>query len=192
MGLKGLIRGMIRSKHLVEIVCELLASVRTGIEAVAVFIFTWSDLGPKIHHAFAGMLRRVRLIFYFAGNRVQSFRATEVPMGLHESNILAKMARINISRQALSLLVGISESVLSRGLMSTRPLSSADILRLDKTLSDLIEIQRIILPLELPTSDVGRLKVLLNKFRDDGLDRIMNEEIIADLRARIEQIANIR
>ena len=109
-------------------------------------------------------------------------------MGLHETNLLSKMARIDISRQALALLTGMSETVLCRGLQCTRPLASVDILRLDKTLNDLAEIQRIIYPLQLPIQDIACLKILLAKFRDDGLDQIVDQEIVTDLRERIAEI----
>jgi hypothetical protein len=110
-------------------------------------------------------------------------------MGLHEEQILSKMARLGLSRQVLALLVDIQVTVLCRGLQNVRPLPSQDILHINRCLDDLIGIQKIISPLMLPITDVVQLKVLLKKYRDDGLARIVDAEIVADLR---EQIASIQ
>ena len=109
-------------------------------------------------------------------------------MGLHETNLLSKQASLGITRGVLASLTGMSETVLCRGLSGSRPLTSVDIISLNKTLNDLSEIQRIIYPLKLPLSDVASLKILLAKFRDDGLDRIVDATIVDDLRREIAAI----
>jgi hypothetical protein len=109
-------------------------------------------------------------------------------MGLHEEHIVSKMARLGLSRQVLALLVDIQVTVLCRGLQNVRPLPSQDILRINRCLDDLIGIQRIISPLLIPITDVVQLRVLLKKYRDDGLDRIVDATIVNDLRREIAAI----
>jgi hypothetical protein len=132
------------------------------------------------------------LIFYRAGYVMQKYCIEGGGrMGLHEEHIVSKMARLSLSRQVLALLVDIQVTVLCRGLQNVRPLSGPDILRINQTLDDLIGIQRIISPLVLPITDVVQLKVLLHKFHDDGLDKIVDAEIVLDLRQKIAAIQNL-
>jgi hypothetical protein len=109
-------------------------------------------------------------------------------MGLLENSLLGKAARVGVSRQIIALLAELSETNLCRGLQGTRPLPGHQLLQIDKLLNDLIAISGIIHPLQLPVNDIGRLKVLLAKFRDGGLDRLMDREIVEELRERIAEI----
>lgn len=112
-------------------------------------------------------------------------------MGMLEEKLAAKIAKAKLSRQVVASLLDLSDTTLCRWLACTKPMPGFEGERVDRLLSDFLRIQEIIHPLELPTADVGRLRVLLAKFRDNGLDRLMDEEILMDLRERIAAIQSL-
>jgi hypothetical protein len=75
------------------------------------------------------------------------FVAVEVQMGIREGAVLAKMARLRLSRQVLSRIAGMREGSVCRGLKSIEPLSNQELLHLDTLLNDLESLQERISPL---------------------------------------------
>jgi hypothetical protein len=110
-------------------------------------------------------------------------------VGLNEQNLQMKITKLSISQLVLSQVVGMSDSALSRGLAGTRPLAGPDIMRIDSILNDLLDIQRIIAPLALPSNDAATLRVLLGKYRDDGMPMLRNHETLLELRKEIAHLA---
>jgi hypothetical protein len=134
----------------------------------------------------------LRLLFFLYQDVPQSCAAKEVGhMGLLEENILAKRGRIGISGQALAAVLEISETFLSRGLSGVRPLSGPELLRIDTTLNRLIDIAEIIRPPQLPISDVASLKVLLQRYSDNGLAELRNIDALTELRAQIHGLQRV-
>lgn len=111
-------------------------------------------------------------------------------MSLLEGNILAKRGRIGISGQALAALLGVSETYLSRGLSGIKPLPGHELLRIDRTLNDLIDIASIIAPLAIPT-DVATLKILLRKYEDNGLAALRNLDTLVEMRGQVAELRRI-
>lgn len=105
-------------------------------------------------------------------------------MGKTEEHIAAKIVRLGLSRQAFAATIDISETFLSRGLSGVRPFAGPDITRIDRSLNDLLDIKSIIEPLSLP-SDVATLKLLLNRYRDNGLAELRNIGALAELRLQL-------
>jgi hypothetical protein len=106
-------------------------------------------------------------------------------MGVHEGIVIGKMARLRLSRQVLARVANVREGDLCRGLRSIEPLSGAEMLRIDELLTDLENLQKLISPFELPVSDVRKLQILLNRFRDGDLNSVLDPAIRADLAAQI-------
>src|ERR1700751_6080526 len=96
------------------------------------------------------------------------FPAQEISMSLLETNINMKRARVGLSNQVLGALVDLSENVLSRGLLGSRPLPGPKLVEVDRVLNDLIRVSEIVNPFVLPVSDVSALRVLLEKYRASG------------------------
>lgn len=110
-------------------------------------------------------------------------------MGLLESNIVAKIARVGLSRQAIAGALEISESLLSRGLSGIRPLCGSDLIRIDTALNALLDISTIVAPFALP-SDVATLKILLRRYRDNRLDELRNDAL-TELRTQVAELQRL-
>jgi hypothetical protein len=120
----------------------------------------------------------------------QRCRGEEVTVGLLETNIAGKIGRLGISRQALAATLDVSETFLSRGLSGVRPLSGVELLKIDSALNDLLDIAQIIAPLALPT-DVTTLRLLISRYRDNGLAGLRNLDALVELRAQIADFQRI-
>ena len=112
-------------------------------------------------------------------------------MGILESKLSGKLAELELSKQVASLLLGTSGTDMSRWLNCVKPMPGPEALRLDQLLNDLLRIREIIFPLRLPLQDVPSLKALLQKFRDTGLDRIVDRETLDELRQEISVIQGL-
>jgi hypothetical protein len=112
-------------------------------------------------------------------------------MGLLESKLSGKIAEVDITKQTCALLLGVSGTDMSRWLTCVKPIPSPEAIRLDQMLNDLLRIREIIFPLRLPLQDVSALKALLQKFRDNGLDRIVDRETLDELRREISVIQSL-
>lgn len=108
-------------------------------------------------------------------------------MGL-ESNILAKLGRLNMPQTVLAGLLDVSETTLSRGLKGVKPLGGPELLRIDEVLNSLIDISQIIHPFELPRTNVVLLKLLLSRYEDNGLAQLRGVEALIDLRSQIAEL----
>jgi hypothetical protein len=106
-------------------------------------------------------------------------------MGLREGTILAKMARLRLSRQVLARIAHMREGSVCRGLKSIEPLTNQELLHIDRVLNDLETLQTLVVPFELPISNVFKLQILLNRFRDGDLVQILNPAVAAELAAEI-------
>ena len=106
----------------------------------------------------------------------------------NETNILSKLGRLNMPQQVLAGLLNMGESYLSRGLKGVKPLSGQEILQIDRTLNNLIDLSELIRPFELPRTNVALLKLLLNSYQDNGLEQLRSFEALTDLRSQIAEL----
>lgn len=112
-------------------------------------------------------------------------------MGLEISTSNGKIAELGITRQVAALLIGASGTDLSRWLTGVKNFPSAEFLKLNKTLDDLLRIREAIFPLRLPLSDVSALRVLLDRFQGSGLDRITDRETLNEMKQQLEAIRSL-
>src|SRR5271169_1602244 len=109
-------------------------------------------------------------------------------MGLLESNILAKLGRLDISQQVMAGVLDVSETYLSRGLKGVKPLSGPDLLHIDQVLNSLIDLAEIIRPFELPRTDTALLKMLLHRYEDNGMAELRHVDALMSLRSQIRDL----
>jgi hypothetical protein len=114
--------------------------------------------------------------------------AKEATVGLLESNILAKLGRLDISQQVMAGVLDVSETYLSRGLKGVKPLSGPDLLHIDQVLNNLIDLAEIIRPFELPRTDTALLKMLLGRYEDNGMAELRHVDALMSLRSQIRDL----
>ena len=112
-------------------------------------------------------------------------------MGLEISTSNAKLAELGLTKQVAALLIGASGTDMSRWFSGVKNFPNSEFLKLNRMLDDLLRIREVIFPLRLPLSDVKSLRVLLERYRDSGLDRITDRETLEEMRNQIQAIRSL-
>lgn len=110
---------------------------------------------------------------------------------LNLSTVQEKLSRLDLTRQVAAVLIGASGTNLSRWLTGVANFPNREFTKINQILDDLLRIREVIFPLQLPLSDVASLRVLLERYRDNGLDKITDRETLDEMKQRLEALRSL-